>query len=1011
MKTHFLPFLFALAMFINHAGLNGQTVVHTSHFSDSQGETYTTTGAIGTSPWLVSRSGDDWGARIHNDRMELTNTASTATNADGWVFVHLTAGELGLPYQTTLANNTDKVYWYFNMRQIRSNPAGFGTNNYGAAFVVAATQAQVGTQGSGYAIVLGNSGTPDPIRFVKFGEGLQSIGSANQGLIIAAAPLNDPTNNYMSLLLTWDPSTDTWELYGRNDGATGFSDPQTGELTLLGSATDNTHTGLSTPFTGAYWQGSTAANQTAFFDNISILSDASGAIPPSITQILQTPADDITPETTVSVSATVTPGDAALAQVQLNWGTEAGALTHTIAMIAGENNVFTTNTDIPAQPHNTTVYYVVHAQDQDGETATSAQQSYQVIDPEAEIAIISISPIGNLVVEQFTPFEDLELPVVIEVTLENLETAALEIQWNQGDYNPDELGVYTILGDLVLTGNIINPSNLQAQVQVTVVETIIILTIVAVEGFEPIQAEVGTAFADLQLPAQAQVALSDDSTIELQIYWSDNGYNADLPGTYTLAGVLLLQEGIENPDNLQASIEVTLFEPVLPELLAGWTFPGETQGADQGVETNIGKLISRDSSFGGNYSWPSGASPGSFAISSTGWSEGVATKYWIIELSTVGYGDLTLSSKQQSSNTGPAHFKVQYRIGNTGTWVDIPNSEVTVANNFVSGVLSQVDLPAACNNKPFLFLRWVMTSNTAVNGNPVAPAGTSRIDDIFIKGIFSDDFKRIVTGIEDLAPLQVEIGTQFNELDLPATVEVTFDDTGIEMLPVTWIEGDYDGNTLGSYTLLGNIQITEAMENPDNLQAQIQVTVIPEIQYFTVTFNVDMSQANFDPATDVVYITGSMFGNAIPGTLPEQQLMQEAGNGIYTKTMTLQEGSYTYKYYINEGIGYPEAGPDRVLQLDQDKVVNDVWLSTQIVEPMPVSVQVFPNPASTHLNVVADQNIIGIRLLDLQGKEILSYNLTATQARVELPTLSAGIYLLHITSERSSMIRKITIQP
>ena len=62
------------------------TTVFSDNFATSQGTTFTTSGTIGTSDWSVTRSGDDWGARIDNGILELTNTASAATRAVGWVY-------------------------------------------------------------------------------------------------------------------------------------------------------------------------------------------------------------------------------------------------------------------------------------------------------------------------------------------------------------------------------------------------------------------------------------------------------------------------------------------------------------------------------------------------------------------------------------------------------------------------------------------------------------------------------------------------------------------------------------------------------------------------------------------------------------------------------------------------------------------------------------------------------------------------------------------------------------
>jgi len=912
----FLCLIFCITGFND---LQAQVTVHSSDFNVSQGAEFDTIGNIGNTPWLISRSGPDWGSRIHNGILKLTNTTSAETNVNGWVFAHLETTEFSSPYNTTLASNPAEVSWYFNMRQIRSNPAGFASNSYGAAFIIGATDNSPALSGSGYAIVLGNSGTPDPIRFVSFTNGIQSLGTSPGGLIVAGEPLDNPTTDYLSLKLTYNPATHIWELFGRVDGNS-FEDPVSGELVSVGTVIDNEFTQQVMPYMGAYWQGSTAGNQTSFFDNVSVWVDIAGAIPPSITDIIQTPASEVTPEITVSVSATVTPGDAAIELVELQWGTSDSDMSNTIAMENSGSDVFTTITDIPAQEHNTTIYYVVFAEDVDGESATSALQSYLVIDPETELNIISV-------------------------------------------INPD-----------------------------------------------PISVENGIAFGELPLPETVTATLDNNQNISLEVLWHEGDYDSNTPGNYYIDGDLLLTEETANPDNLTAQIEVIVSLPDLSELIAGWFFPEPNQEADQGIPENIGKLISREPAFTGNYTWPAGASPDSPSISSTQWQEGENTKYWVIELSTLNFGNLVLSSKQQSSNTGPRDFKVQYRIGTQGNWTDLPNSNITVANNFTSGVLDQIELPVACNNKAFLYLRWIMTSNTSVGEGIVASGGTSRIDEIEIRGIYSDDFQRIVIGVDELPSYDVLVGTTLEEIELPETLLVYFDDLGSEELPVIWYPGDYDESTIGTYTITGEIQLLEGMENPDNIQPQAIVNVIPEPQFYTITFNVDMSATSgFDPGADEVYITGSMFDNAIPGTMPDDQLMSSSGNLIYTKTMTLLEGTYTYKYYINAGVENPEPGPDRILELTGDMTVNDIWAETNIDDIPPNLFTIFPNPSSGFVNIKTDQIILEVRLMDLQGKTFQIYGVKNQSTRINLPELSSGLYLLGIRTDNGYTIKKLQI--
>jgi hypothetical protein len=241
-----------------------QTTILSENFATSQGATPTTSGAIGTSSWSVSRSGADWGGAINGGVLSLTNDASGTTNASGWVYASTALSSVG-NFNTKLADSLGLVSWSFNLRQIRTDPAGFGSGSYGVGFVLGSTGTYSATSGNGYAVVLGQSGATDSVRLVSFTAGLQGTLT---DLIISTSPLADVGAEYLSVKVTYNPANNTWSLLGRNDGASSFADPSVGSLSSLGTAVNSTYTGIAVASLGAYWQGSTAANQTAFFDNI-----------------------------------------------------------------------------------------------------------------------------------------------------------------------------------------------------------------------------------------------------------------------------------------------------------------------------------------------------------------------------------------------------------------------------------------------------------------------------------------------------------------------------------------------------------------------------------------------------------------------------------------------------------------------------------------------------------------------------------------------------------------------
>lgn len=246
-------------------------VFQTGFKTDSDAE-YVTSGNIRSSKFSVTRSGADWGARLHHTlyRLQLTNDtdAANVTNEPGWVFAGIPTSNFDIPYNSVLGMNTGQVNWNFNMRQVRDDPGGFGETTFGVAFVLGATSANVATEGNGYAVVLGQSGAIDPIRLVKFTGGLK--GAMTDLIVSNTQGLTDFGSEYLSVRVSFNPKTSQWELFLRNDGLTEFAEPNMGTLVLQGSAVNWDYVGTPFTFLGGYWQGFTQTQQTAFFDSIAV---------------------------------------------------------------------------------------------------------------------------------------------------------------------------------------------------------------------------------------------------------------------------------------------------------------------------------------------------------------------------------------------------------------------------------------------------------------------------------------------------------------------------------------------------------------------------------------------------------------------------------------------------------------------------------------------------------------------------------------------------------------------
>jgi len=188
---------------------------------------------------------------------------------------------------------------------------------------------------------------------------------------------------------------------------------------------------------------------------------------------------------------------------------------------------------------------------------------------------------------------------------------------------------------------------------------------------------------------------------------------------------------------LEVGTNPTLSQPNI--VIVGWNFPNNPDDnvADEGVSVNSSKLVTTNASGAVTYI-PITVPPGfTSAASLNGWDSGSNSKFWKIGVNTSGFSNIKLTSLQRSSNTGPKNFKVQYSL-NDNDWSDVPSSNITVANDWSTGQLKNLVLPSACENKSLVYLRWIMTSNTAVNNSTVPQGGTSAIDNIKLVGDVND---------------------------------------------------------------------------------------------------------------------------------------------------------------------------------------------------------------------------------------------------------------------------------
>jgi len=247
-------------------------------FSDDFNRSVTNQTDVGNN-WVEVNTGLG-DADILTNQLVLKN-GSTA----GRTWISRSTINFSSPYTNQLNQNLDQVIWNFNMRSSRggfNSLSGFDYAQYGIVFVLAASSSDF-LSGTGYAVVWGQPGST-PLRLVRFNSGLTNNSALSNVLVATTAPFDSVATSYLSVRVVYDPATDAWELWARDDGASGFADPSSGTLALLGRTTNSTSTGQPLGYMGALWNYNTVLNQYAYYDNFSVqalLRSPSIASPPT----------------------------------------------------------------------------------------------------------------------------------------------------------------------------------------------------------------------------------------------------------------------------------------------------------------------------------------------------------------------------------------------------------------------------------------------------------------------------------------------------------------------------------------------------------------------------------------------------------------------------------------------------------------------------------------------------------------------------------------------------------
>ncbi|MCL2511637.1 MAG: choice-of-anchor D domain-containing protein, partial [Bacteroidales bacterium] len=312
-----------------------------------------------------------------------------------------------------------------------------------------------------------------------------------------------------------------------------------------------------------------------------------------------------------------------------------------------------------------------------------------------------------------------------------------------------------------------------------------------------------------------------------------------------------------------------------------------TDGSD--INTGIATLT-REPATG--YSITFSVNTDGIAASSVWQDAETIDKYWITTFSTIGFTDLTFTSKQRGSNTGPKHFKVQYKIG-SGVWTDVADGVIVVANdNYISGVKENHPLPSAMSNQEEVSLRWICTSNEAISSaNPVVAAGVNRLN-VVVYGVETTPAPYIIANPANLNFGKVEVGTTPE----PQTITVS----GLNLTGnISWNKGGADASAFN---------VTASPWNPTT-GGTLTVTFAPTEER---DYNATITLSSAGASNKIVNLTGT---GMVPADFFED-FEDMTGSGSYNGAeVTFASGLWFIKGYTTMTSGSDRFNGTRSIRL------------------------------------------------------------------------------------------------
>ena len=240
---------------------------------------------------------------------------------------------------------------------------------------------------------------------------------------------------------------------------------------------------------------------------------------------------------------------------------------------------------------------------------------------------------------------------------------------------------------------------------------------------------------------------------------------------------------------------------------------------------------------------------------------GSNTKGWYITVNTSNFQNLSVSFWPESYNRngqdyGPRDWKMQYSPNNS-SWTDV-GAAYTAQDNWANGPYTRA-LPPACNNQATLYLRWVMTSNTATDGGAIRGIGSgpaSAIGNIKVTG-----------SAIAMAPTNISLSaSQTDGIGAIGRVIGTLTATDVnecESHTFSLVAGTGDTDN-ANYQIVGNT-LKVNVPNLTGTTNSVLINAYDGVLNYAKSFTINVAQPS--PPTDILLSSNIIWENAPVGTI------------------------------------------------------------------------------------------------------------------------------------------------